>query len=269
VGANGPAAGGLWRLRLEAPGIGNGWVPGQFANLLLAEPGGTDPLLRRPLAPCEVASDALSFAYAARGRGTALLTAFRPGRGLDLLAPLGRGYTLPAPGSPALLVGGGSGLPSLGPLAARLAAAGHRVHTVAGAARAGALAGLEIFRAAGTVTVATVDGSEGTRGTAMDALRAVVADGGPAGARPVLFACGPRGLLAAVAGLAERRGLACQVSLEERMACGFGACMGCAVAVRGPDASGGLRYARVCREGPVFEAGAIAWDGVPDPRDDR
>jgi dihydroorotate dehydrogenase electron transfer subunit len=195
---------------------------------------------------------ALEVLYKVTGRGTALLAAARPGERVRTVGPLGRGFALPPAGERALLVGGGTGIASLFDLAARAAARGP-VEVLLGAKGAAELMALEDFRALGVEPrLATEDGSAGRRGLVTELLAEALA-AGPAR----VYACGPTGMMRRAAELAARAGRACVASLENRMACGFGVCLGCAV----PRSEGG--YALVCRDGPVFGAEALRWEGMP------
>jgi dihydroorotate dehydrogenase electron transfer subunit len=244
---------GFNRMRLAAPGADRLFRPGQFFQIA-PRPREGSPFLRRPFAPSELTPDGLAFVYAVVGGGTELMTRLRPGDDAGLLFPLGRGYTLPAPGSRAVLVGGGCGGPSLGPLAAALAAASVETVAVLGARTAEKLVGDDCLGAhVGRLLSCTDDGSAGMAGTAADALLSLL-DAGPADA---IYACGPTPMLRAVAKIAAERNVFCEVSLEERMACGFGACVGCAVEMLTRD--GAAKYGRVCRDGPVFDAKTLAW----------
>lgn len=250
-----PIAAGYFRMRLRAPDLRGAFFPGQFFQLRLGDETQSGFFLRRPFAPSEYLEDGLAFVYAVVGQGTRSLSGVVAGREVRVLAPLGRGYTLAEKGERAVLFGGGCGGPSLGPLAARLHEKGVNVVTVLGARNAGLLVGAESFARHGDLLTATDDGSAGVHGTVLDAFRKELGEELSSGTR--FYACGPTPMLKAVAGLAENEGVVCEVSLEQRMACGFGACMGCAVAVR--DGKGGSVYRRVCHEGPVFNAADLLW----------
>ena len=253
VAENVEIAPGFRRMRLRVPDIGAAFAPGQFFQLRIGSGG--EFFLRRPFAPCECDGAGLAFFYAVVGKGTAAMARLRSGARVGLLAPLGNSYRLPAPGSRALLLGGGCGAPSLAPLARALKEARVHVTAIVGARTEAVLLEREAFaRVTDRLILTTDDGSNGCRGTALDAYHV---ERESMGRVDGVFACGPTSMLRAVAGMAKAAGLPCQVSLEERMACGFGACMGCAVPVRG---EGGSVYRRVCHEGPVFDADALAWD---------
>jgi dihydroorotate dehydrogenase electron transfer subunit len=189
--------------------------------------------------------------YKVHGRGTALLADASPGERVRVVGPLGRGFPQDA-GEGAVLVGGGTGIASLFDLAARLPAG--RVTVLLGARTRSDLMGAADFRGIGVeLRIATEDGSDGTPGRVTELLPAALAE------RPgaAVHACGPTPMMRAAAEIATRHGRRCLVSLENTMACGFGVCLGCAV----PRRAGG--FALVCRDGPVFDAEGIAWEGLP------
>ena len=234
------AAGGT-QLRVALPGF-PAHRPGQFAMLHLF-PGfeQRDPLLPRPMAIYRREADELEFRFKVVGRGTRALAALQPGDPLAVVGPLGNGFALPA--GPAVLVGGGTGIASLLEIAG--AAPGPVTVALGGRSRAEVL-GLEDFEALDVeLRVATEDGSAGRRGLVTELL--------DLRAEHEVLACGPHGMLAAVAGLARKAGAPCRVSLESPMACGFGICLGCVVSTHE-----GLRY--VCTHGPVFDAETLDWE---------
>jgi dihydroorotate dehydrogenase electron transfer subunit len=238
-----------------------GFAPGQFVMLSPGPVGAvprTDPLLPRPMAVYRERASAKGSAeveilYKTHGRGTALLAEALPGQRLALVGPLGHGFTAPEPGERALLVAGGTGIASVFELAARLPA-GSRPAVLLGARGAEDLMGLADFEALGVeVRIATEDGSRGERGLVTALLEAALDEGGAAR----VYSCGPTPMMRRCAEIAAERGAACVVSLENNMACGFGVCLGCAA----PLAEGG--FALVCRDGPMFDGQAVAWDGLP------
>lgn len=258
VRENREIASGFWRMSLAAPRLGASFRAGQFFQFQV-ESRGLTPLLRRPFAPAEYDATGFAFVYAVIGEGTQRMTALEPGARASVLGPLGRGYVLPAPSGRALLVGGGCGVPSLRPLAAALARQQTEVYAAIGARTACAvLEKEELKHHAMLLALATDDGSTGHHGHAVDAAEALL-DGLDGSVRPTVYGCGPWPMLRGLAALCAERDLSCQVSLEERMACGFGACMGCAVAVKA-DNPDGYVYKRVCADGPVFPAEAVVWD---------
>jgi 2-polyprenylphenol hydroxylase and related flavodoxin oxidoreductases len=239
----------FYKMRVRAPDLAGAFSPGQFFQMRL-DAGVNGFFLRRPFAPSAYTEDGFEFVYRLTGDGTASMTSLSYGDSFFVLAPLGNSYSLPAAGTSALLIGGGCGAPSIVPLAKALKEREVRVTVVIGARTAGMLLECDAFgRIADRVVVATDDGSLGCKGTVVDAyaLEKVERPDG-------IFACGPTPMLRAAAGLAERLGISAQVSLEERMACGFGACMGCAVPVK---AANGTVYRRVCHDGPIFDAARL------------
>ncbi len=249
---NQPSGRGYCRIVLRAPEVAAAAVPGQFVMLRVSE--NRDPLLARPFGISSLPSrSSIELVYRVVGRGTALLAGMEAGHSLSLLGPIGNGFRLPDKHETPILISGGSGFPPLHFLALR---AGSRAHVLIGARDRQCLppAGIvKSFRdAAAKVHVATDDGSAGTQGMATDLLRAFLVKMGR-NISPVLFACGPHAMLAAVSKIAAEQSIRCYVSLEERMACGVGACMGCSVGVK----AGG--YKRVCKEGPVFDSLEIDW----------
>ncbi len=243
-------------LTLAADGPLDTFEAGQFVMLRCAD----SLTLRRPFSIQRLTRGggvaAIEILYRVVGAGTDALTLLQTGDGVDCLGPLGRPFPFPADGEVPVLLGGGVGIPPMAALAEALMLPGYAeplvIGGVGGAADRACLHGLWQLPVA--PHVATLDGSEGTRGHVIDALEAVWArDGAPM--RPHLYACGPVVMLAAVARYAAARDLACHVSMEAVMGCGFGACVGCAVP-RSADriADGETRYALVCQDGPVFDA---------------
>jgi dihydroorotate dehydrogenase electron transfer subunit len=248
-----PAGRGFHRLVLQAPALASTAVPGQFVMLRVSD--NLDPLLARPFGISAVIQKrSIELYYQVVGRGTGLLTAARPGTTLALHGPLGNGFPVPEKGTVPLLVAGGSGFP---PLLFFASCYGKRAVLFAGSRDKECLppaAAMKDFRSrVQGIRYATEDGSKGTCGFVTDTLAAYLDRGAEAGS-PVIYACGPRAMLAAVAGLAARHEVPCYVSMEERMACGLGVCMGCSIAMK----AGG--YTRACKEGPVFRSSDIDWN---------
>lgn len=278
---NREVASGYYELETSWPGESP--LPGQFLTLRTGP--ATDPLLRRPFAFSSYAAQAdladsdtsdaatslsppprharAAIIYERRGKATQRLSAAAPGDKLDLLGPLGRPFPDPASGSTPVLVAGGIGIGPIVFLATRLAEAGLSPVLIAGARTTATLPHLVLDRLPVEKRLCTEDGSYGIHGTVLQALE----NNWPSmPASPELYACGPGPMMAAVAELAERIGARCWVSLEQVIGCGVGACMGCAVRVKEPgtpleSARSAERqsYARVCTEGPVFDAREIVW----------
>ncbi len=257
VSANREIAPGFWRMALVAPLLGQRLRPGQFFQLRI-RPECDQPLLRRPFSPSEISARGIAFVYAVVGAGTKAMTMLSRGSAVSVLGPLGNGYRLPGRRGRALLLGGGCGAPSLRPLAEILTRRGIEVFTIIGARTACALLERKALgKLSARLTMTTDDGSAGQQGDVVAAARNLLAEIG-LHPKPALYACGPYAMLKATAALAAEKNLFCQVSLEERMACGFGACMGCAIAVK-DESHEGFVYRRVCCEGPVFEAAEVVW----------
>jgi dihydroorotate dehydrogenase electron transfer subunit len=248
------------RLALRVPGW-TGFEPGQFVMLSpgpLESAWRSDPLLPRPMAVYRQrgagAEPVIEILFKRHGRGTALLAACTPGARVGIVGPLGHGF--PAPRARrAVLVAGGTGIASVYELAARLAASGQApVSVLLGARSAADLMGESDFAALGVpLEIATEDGTRGTRGRVTDLLEAALSRDPAAH----VYACGPTAMMQRCAGQASAHGAACSVSLENPMACGFGACLGCAA----PVAGGG--FALVCRDGPVFDGEQVDWGRMP------
>ncbi|MCL5883980.1 MAG: dihydroorotate dehydrogenase electron transfer subunit [Deltaproteobacteria bacterium] len=236
--------------------------PGQFA--MVSGWRGNDPLLPRPLAIFRAGktrgSGTVEFVYKVVGRGTALLSGLHPGDPVSLTLPLGRGFAMGREGRDYWLVGGGVGFSSIFPAAAAMLAEGVPFDLFLGARTREELPPKELTPGAslpGCLHLCTEDGTAGYHGRVTDAVlerlsRLPSADL----ARLTILACGPREMLKAIALRAGTGGVEAQVALENHMACGFGVCWGCVVALREEDKVG---YRRVCREGPVFDAKEVVW----------
>ena len=234
---NVPLTDSVYRMTLTGEGLEE-QKPGRFVNIRL------DGLfLRRPISVYDSEPGRLTVIYKTVGKGTRQMAEMRPGTTLNVLTGLGNGYDLGKAGETPLLLGGGVGVPPLYLLAKQLTAAGKKVHAVLGFNTAEEVFGEEAFKALGCeVTVTTADGSYGVKGFVTDALPESYS---------YFYTCGPEPMLRAVYRAANTSG---QFSFEERMGCGFGACMGCSCrTITG--------YKRICREGPVLEKEEIlGWD---------
>ena len=231
-----PVARNIFRICLQgdASGITR---PGQFVNLQIE-----GFFLRRPISVFDWNNHSLTLIYKAVGKGTELMSRMKPGEKLDILTGLGNGYNLSLSGEQPLLIGGGVGIPPLYGLAKALKKENKTVTAVLGFNTAPELYAVEDFRALGCdVIVATVDGSCGRKGFVTDVLPESCS---------YYYACGPLPMLRSVFRTCSSSG---EFSLEERMGCGFGACMGCSIQTRE-----GAK--RVCREGPVFRKEELLWD---------
>jgi dihydroorotate dehydrogenase electron transfer subunit len=236
---------GIYGFTLQNSVLAGGVRPGQFVHVLV--PGKT---LRRPISVCDAdpAAGTVRLVFQVRGEGTAIMAQAEPGDVLDLLAPLGRGFSRQAAGLRPVFVGGGIGVPPL-LFAARQAGGGA---AVLGFRNQDAVILKEDFIKAGCrVFVTTEDGSAGEKGLVTGPLATLLQEQPSA-----VFACGPTPMLRAVARLAKEYGSPCEVSLEERMACGVGACLGCACKLI---RDGKEFYGHVCKDGPVFPAEEVVW----------
>jgi len=237
-------------LDLHAPGIAKEAEPGMFVQVRVGS--GTDPFLRRTFSICGARPDtgAVTLLVDVIGRGTELLCGGACGP-VSVLGPLGRGFDAGLGGDGrCALIGGGTGAAPLAFLAARLATAGRPVTAYFGGRTGGYRRVIDgLLPDDVPWETAADDGSAGFHGTVADLAAARFRDGLPS----AIYACGPRPMLSAVAALAGERGIPCEVSLEENMACGLGVCMGCAVQLR----SGAM--VRSCVDGPVFDAREVAW----------
>lgn len=239
---------GLYRMELRAPELAVRARPGQFVHITCGEAH----FLRRPISICDVTGASLRLVFQVKGGGTEWLSERQPGDRLDVLGTLGNGFRLPALGERPAFLGGGIGVPPLLLAMKTAAAQGASPAAILGFRSQEAVILEEEFRAAGPTEVATDDGSYGTHGFVTDVLKRHLAD------YTGVCACGPKGMLRAVAALAGAAGLPCQVSMEERMGCGIGACLVCACALKGEN--GETRYGHVCKDGPVFDANDVVWE---------
>ena len=209
---------------------------GQFVNIQL-----TGKFLRRPISVCDYDAETLTIIYKVVGKGTEAMSAMNPGEKLDILTGLGNGYDISLAGDHPVLLGGGVGVPPMYNLAKKLVAEGKKVSVILGFNTRSEIFYENEFKALGCdVTVTTVDGSYGVKGFVTDAL-------------PVnytyFYTCGPEPMLKAVYKATSTSG---QMSFEERMGCGFGACMGCSCKTL-------TGYKRICKEGPVMKKEEILW----------
>ena len=211
---------------------------GQFVNIQL------DGLfLRRPISVCDYDDETLTIVYKVVGKGTEAMAAMGAGEKLDILTGLGNGYDLTLGGEKPVLLGGGVGVPPMYNLAKKLVAQGCEVKVILGFNTASEIFYEEDFKALGCdVTVTTVDGSYGVKGFVTTALEEVD--------YTYFYTCGPEPMLKAVHKASKTSG---QMSFEERMGCGFGACMGCSCKTL-------TGYKRICKEGPVMKKEEILWE---------
>lgn len=245
----------VYRQQQIAPGIYDMWIsttlarqarPGQFISVYTQD---KSVLLPRPISICETdaANGRLRIVYRVAGKGTAEFSGYEAGRRVDILGVLGNGFPLEkAEGKRVFLMGGGIGIPPMLALA----------KAVEGAASVDVIVGYrdrELFLAEdlaryAPVHIATEDGSVGTKGNVMNVIEEEKLEA------DVIFACGPMPMLRAVKQYAAQKGIEAYISLEERMACGVGACLGCVVRTRETDHHSHVNNARICTDGPVYAA---------------
>ncbi len=211
-------------------------APGQFVNIQL------DGLfLRRPISVCDYDEKSLTIVYKVVGKGTEMMSSMHVGEALDILTGLGNGYDLTLSGDAPVLLGGGVGVPPMYNLAKKLAAQSKKVSVILGFNTSSEVFYEEEFKKLGChVTVTTVDGSYGVKGFVTDALPEHYTH---------FYPCGPEPMLKAVYKATNTSG---QMSFEERMGCGFGACMGCSCKTL-------TGYKRICKDGPVMKKEDILW----------
>ncbi len=276
VTENRPLSGGHFLLSVEAPEQAAATRSGQFAMIRLL--GRSDVLLRRPMSIYDVKlssenkdnspaanrdASTIQVLYKAVGRGTRLMAGLQTGDKVAMLAPLGHGFfpeeylDQARPSDEVLLVAGGIGIAALLLPAHDLAHAGIRQKLFFGGRTQDDLVGLEQFEPlAATIVLATEDGSRGDRGYVTRPLQQYLEENKDR--RFLLLACGPWAMLAATAKLARRYSHPCLISMENRMGCALGVCLGCSIPVHG---TGHGSYERVCTEGPVFWADHVVWNG--------
>jgi dihydroorotate dehydrogenase electron transfer subunit len=269
------------RVRFRSPEIASRILPGQFLMLRLADLN--DPLIGRPLAMYDVTTGAggepefIDVVYLVKGKLTSRLQDFCPGQRLDVWGPLGNGF-LPHSSDHLVMVAGGIGQTPFLALAKeylgrqgfgtppRVVSQAKRVTFCYGARSAEYLAGMEDFERLGVdVRIATDDGSRGHKGLVTDLLRQLLANTLPQPpapnpqppSSPRIVCCGPEPMMEAVAKIAAKHNVACEVSLETPMACGIGICFTCVAKVK--TAGDEWDYKRTCVEGPVFDAASIEW----------
>ena len=236
----------IYSLWLHADDIVREARPGQFVSVYCHD---ESRLLPRPISICELDKESgrLRLVYRAVGAGTQEFSSYGPGETLELIGPLGNGFPLDKGYEKPLLIGGGIGVPPMVELAKWLP--GDKA--IVSGYRNGDLFLKEELSRNAALYVATEDGSAGTKGNVLDAVREnrIEAD--------AIFACGPAPMLRALKAYAAEEGIDCYLSLEERMACGIGACLACVCTSKDVDAHTNVKNKRICKDGPVFAAEEI------------
>jgi dihydroorotate dehydrogenase electron transfer subunit len=253
VVANDRLTEGIGLITLRSPRVAAAVRPGQFVHLRIAK--STDAILRRPFSVHAAEGENIQLLYQVIGRGTRALAAVSREDQMDLIGPLGTGFSVPQDTAHAMIVAGGLGAAPMGLLLEHLAECGVATTVALGAATAGRLVTRERFSAlARRVEIATDDGSAGEKGLVTSLASRLFDEDRP----DVLYSCGPEAMSRIVGGMAVDAGVACQVSLERLMACGVGACLSCVVTTKS-----GLK--RACVDGPVFNAEEVTWRATEAP----
>lgn len=245
-----PVARGIFSLWLSCPEIAQNAKSGQFVGVYSND---ASRLLPRPISLCEIDREdgAIRLVYRVAGVGTDEFSKLHTGDLLRLIGPLGNGYPISDEYKAPILIGGGIGIPPILQLSKDLLQLEKK--TVVLGYRKELFLTDEFEHSGKRVCMATEDGSAGVRGTVLDAIECAGVEG------DVVYACGPMPMLKAVAEYADKNGIPAYLSLEERMACGVGACLGCIVKTKEKDAHSNVENARICTEGPVFLASELRW----------
>lgn len=241
----------MWSMVVDCPEVAAKAQEGQFVHLL---PDG-NYTLRRPISICEIDKEAgtLRLVFEVRGEGTKTLSQVKAGDTVNLLGPLGHGFTTLDKNANAVMIGGGIGTPPMLPLAQYY---GKNAAVICGFRNKDAAILQADFAKTGAETIlCTDDGSAGHHGLVTEPLKALLEQK----KTDIIYACGPMPMLKAVAAMAKEYGVRCEVSLEERMGCGVGACLVCACNIYLDD--GSIHAGHVCKDGPVFDAERVVWNG--------
>lgn len=231
---------GIYDMWIETCNIAEKAVPGQFVSVYTKD---ASKLLPRPISICEVCGQKLRIVYRVVGGGTTEFSSYKEGDSIRILGPIGNGFPI-EDGKKAILIGGGIGIPPMLELAKRIQ---DDKEIVVGYRNKDTFLDKEL-KVYGNVTIATDDGSLGTHGTVIDAIKANNITG------DVIFACGPTPMLRAIKQYAEENNIEAYLSLEEKMACGVGACLACVCQTTNVDDHSKVHNARICKDGPVFNA---------------
>ena len=233
----------IYSMVIEAKDIAKEAKPGQFINVYSAD---GSKLLPRPISICEIDREAgtLRIVYRIAGEGTREFSMLTAGHTVDVMGPLGNGFTLE--GKKAILIGGGIGIPPMLQLAKELQieksiVLGYRDEEFLS----------EEFKPYGNVYMSSDSGTIGVKGTVMDAIKEYGIEG------DIIFACGPTPMLRAIASYALENNIVAQISMEEKMACGVGACLACVCQSKEVDHHSNVHNKRICKDGPVFYAGEV------------
>jgi dihydroorotate dehydrogenase electron transfer subunit len=257
-----------YKMELKCPELVDEIKPGQFLMFKVRE--GYEPYLRRPFSFYEIkfskAQTSFEILYKVVGLGTRLISEMKGGEKVDIIAPLGNGFSISLDIRTVVIVAGGIGLAPLLFLTEEInqkrKEKGEIIFLYGGQGRADIIDINRIKNCSSEVRICTEDGSIGSKMLVTELLEGYLREKGTGkyDRRSIgIFSCGPKAMLRIVSSIAKKYDIPCQVSLESFMACGFGACLGCVVKVF-QERSTEVAYERVCKEGPVFDSGRIVWD---------
>lgn len=241
----------IWKMEIEAPGIANDAKVGQFVNVRVN--GTIEPLLRRPISLHGIDKERgkIAFLYLVVGKGTAMMTEFQPRQEIDLVGPLGNGFSTDFAGEKALVVGGGIGSAPLYPLLQALIKAGKTPKLLLGAADIRSIVGIALYDELDIeIAVATDDGSLGEKGFVTSLVEQDLAGG----QYDYIYGCGPIPMLQSLEDLSAKYKVPGEISTEAHMGCGLGICLSCTA--KGKDG----KNRKVCQDGPVFRLGELSYE---------
>lgn len=237
----------IYSFEIKCPEIAEIAAPGQFVHIRTGS-----FTLRRPISICGINKEkgTLRIVFEIRGEGTSQIARLNSGDFIDMLAPLGHGFTVDENFKKVVLIGGGIGTPPMLPLAQIY---GEKAVAISGFRNSAAAILQDDFKSAGAQTIlCTDDGSAGIHGFVTQPFKELAEQGGI----DAVYACGPMPMLKGIAQICKEKNIYCEISLEERMACGIGACLGCACRTVRNDEE---YFAHVCKDGPVFKAEEVLW----------
>ena len=251
----------IFLIKLSAPSVAQEALPGQFIHIKCSKDN--YPLLRRPLSIHRIDKEKgeIFILFQVMGEGTKLLADRSIEDDLDIMGPIGNGFNIYPESKKIVIIGGGIGVAPLLALCEESIRQGKEVQVLIGALKKELVIGEESFKILGAkVDVATDDGSYQYKGLVTDLLERIIKEGWLA---DQIFACGPKPMLKKISEIALQANISYQVSMEERMACGIGACLGCVCKIKTKDKRGykvKYEYKRVCVDGPVFRGSEVVWD---------
>lgn len=252
----------IYLAKLKAPEISQEALPGQFIHIKCSKDN--YPLLRRPISIHRIDKEngEICILFQIVGEGTKLLSQKAVEDDLDVLGPLGNGFNIYPESKKIMIIGGGIGVAPLLALSEESMEQGKEVRVLIGALKRELVVGDKSFKVLGAkVDVTTDDGSYGYKGLVTDLLEEIITKEG--WLPDQIFACGPKPMLKKIVEISQDSHIACQVSLEERMGCGIGACLGCVCKIKIKDKKEDefkYDYKRVCVDGPIFEGSEVVWD---------